>query len=270
MKRILQGPAMLAAVAGLLAGCHADPPTTARVPLLAQSIAHRILVDTARLREIKDSLAVLAGASDTFWVNGGRVVRMAKVSQARYDAAGSPGPEHTLPADSAAALAAEKTFLRTAAGRVWRKADTLFFRAGNGRVGWLHDGPTYQRAEDSYAQYRYLDKLPEIQQWLVEVGEWEGRHFLLIDQQTGRRTKLISYPVISPDHRRFAPTGYSPDGLQLWQKPAGKPPRLVWQRLSNAMQPGLAALAPRWQGRDTLYFYEDFTIAGRYMQLKVN
>jgi len=260
--------------AGLLAGCQPDPPETAGAPVPARSVAPKAVVDTARLREIKDSLAVLAGVADTFRASNGRVFRMQKISATQYDAASNPGPERKLPADSAAAVAAEKTFLTTAAGRVWRAADTLFFRAGNGRVSWLHDGPTYQNAGDSYEQYRYLANLPEIQQWLVEVGQWEGRHYLLIDQQTGQRTRLISYPVVSPTHQRFAcansdPTGYSLDGLQLWQKPAGKPPRLLWQRLSNAMQPGPAALAPRWQGPDTLLFYQDFTTAGRYMRLSL-
>lgn len=277
MKRIALYLAGLTA-AGLLAGCHPDPPTTAEVPLPARSNAQKAakaVVDTARLREIKDSLAILAGAPDTFRASGGRVFRMQKISKTQYESAASPGPEHMLPADSAAAVAAERAFLTTAAGRVWRAADTLFFRAGNGRVGWLHDGPTYQDADDSYEQYRYLANLPEIQQWLMEVGQWEGRHYLLIDQQTGQRTQLISYPVISPDHHRFAcansdPTGYSLDGLQLWQKPAGQPPRLLWQRLSNAMQPGPAALVPRWQGLATLLFYQDFGSAGRYMKLKIN
>ena len=274
MKRISLYVAGLAA-AGLLAGCHPDPPATAGAPAPARSIAHRAVIDTARLQEIKDSLAVLAGAPDTFRASNGRVFRMQKISKTQYDAASPPGPECTLPSDSAAALAAEKSFLMTtAAGRVWRAADTLFFRAGNGRISWLHDGPTYQTAGDSYEQYRYLANLPEIQQWLVEVGQWEGRHYLLIDQQTGQRTRLISYPVVSPTHQHFAcansdPTGYSLDGLQLWQKPAGKPPRLLWQRLNNAMQPGLAALTPRWQGPDTLLFYEDFTSAGRYMRLGI-
>jgi hypothetical protein len=277
MKRISLYWVGLAA-AGLLAGCHPDPPATGEVPVPVRSSAPKVVkavVDTARLREIKDSLAILAGAPDTFRASGGRVFRMRKISKAEYDAAGSPSPEHTLPADSTAAVAAEKDFLTTAAGRVWRAADTLFFRAGNGHVGWLHDGPTYQDADDSYEQYRYLANLPEIQQWLVEVGQWEGRHYLLIDQQTSQRTRLISYPVLSPDHQRFVcansdPTGYSLDGLQLWQKPAGKPPRLLWQRLSNATQPGLAALVPRWQGPDTLFFYQDFISAGRYMELRVN
>jgi len=150
-------------------------------------------------------------------------------------------------------MATERAFIKTAAGRVWRAANTLFFRTGNGPVSWLHDGPTYQDADDSYEGYRYLANLPEIQHRLVEVGQWEGRHYLLIDQQNGKKSELISYPVISPDHKCFAcanadPTGYSLEGIQLWQKPAGQPPQLRWQRLSNALQDGITAVAPRWEG----------------------
>ncbi len=274
MKRILQGSAILAGIAGLLASCHADPPASVSVPVPTRRIERRVVLDTTRLREIKDSLAVLAGASDTFRASNGRVFHMEKSSEAHYEAVGPPSREHALPADSAAALVAESTFLQMAQGQVWRKADTLFFRTSNGHTSWLHDGPTYQDADDSYEQYRFLATLPEIRQWLLEVGQWEGRHYLLIDQQTGQRTRLISYPVLSPDRRRFAcansdPTGYSLNGLQVWQKPAGNPPRLVWQRLSNAIQPGLAACSPRWQDPNTLLFYEDFITAGRYMRLNL-
>jgi hypothetical protein len=232
------------------------------------------VVDSTRLQAIRDSLAVLAGAPDTFRASNGKVFRIRKISEARYDAASGPALKRAFPADSAAAVATERVFLKTAAGRVWRAADTLFFRTGNGLISQLHDGPIYHDADDSYEGYRYLANLPEIQQWLVEVGQWEGRHYLLIDQQTGKKSKLISYPVISPDRKHFAcanadPTGYSLEGIQLWQKPAGQPPRLRWQRLNNATQNGIRALTPRWEGNNTLSFYEDFTIAGKYVQVKL-
>jgi hypothetical protein len=257
----------------LLNNCHSEPSTDKASPTLAWATQNNP-ADSARLQTIKDSLAILASASDTFLASNKQVFRMQPISKAQYDAASDSLRERKLPADSAATVATEKTFMKTEAGRVWRAATTLFFRTNNGRVVRLQDGPTYQDAEDSYEGYHYLANLATIQQWLIEVGQWEGRHYLLIDQRTGKKTRLISYPVISPDHTHFAcanadPTGYSPDGLQLWQKSVGKPPRLLWQRISNSMQPGIAALSPRWKGDDTLFFYEDFTIAGRYMQLKL-
>jgi hypothetical protein len=269
MQRISQIFAAL-----LLTGCHADPPVAKNSPAAPQPATRHSVVDSTRLQTLQDSLAVLAGAPDTFRASNGQVFRMREISKARYDAASGPGLERTFPADSAAAVATERAFIRTAAGRVWRAADTLFFRTDNGSISWLHDGPTYPDADDSYEGYRYLASLPEIQQWLVEVGQWEGRHYLLIDQQTGKKSKLISYPVISLDRKRFAcanadPTGYSLEGIQLWQKPAGQPPQLRWQRLRNALQDGITAVAPRWEGNTTLFFYEDFTIAGKYVQVRL-
>lgn len=271
---LIRWPLLLTAVTGfLLTSCHSETSTSKTSPTVTQK-TNDSSVDSTRIQTVKDSLAILASAPDTFRASNKQIFRMQPISEAQYGAASESVQERKLPADSAAAIATERTFMKTEAGRVRRAATTLFFRPNNGRVIRLKDGPTYQDAEDSYEGYQYLANLATIQQWLVEVGQWEGRHYLLIDQQTGKKTKLISYPVISPDHTRFAcanadPTGYSPDGLQLWQKPAGKPPKLLWQRLSNVMQPGIAALSPRWNGNDTLFFYEDFTIAGRYMQLKL-
>jgi len=258
----------------LLASCYSNPSTIKSDPTLALKTAHKAVADSTRLQAIKDSLAILAGAPDTFRASNKQVLRLQQVSKAQYEQAGIPILERTLPADSAAAVATEKAFMKTEANRVWRSADTLFFRTNTGLIIRLQDGPTYQDAEDSYEGYRYLANLAAIQQWLVEVGQWEGRHYLLVDQQTGQKTKLISYPVISPDHTRFAcansdPTGYSLDGLQLWKKPVGKPPQLLWQRLSNASQAGIAGLTPRWEKNNALLFYQDFTIAGRYVRLRL-
>ncbi|MBF9221747.1 hypothetical protein [Hymenobacter ruricola] len=199
---------------------------------------------------------------------------MEKISETQYDKAVNPGKEKGFPADSTAAVATEAAYLQTAAGRVWRKADTLFFKTQQGTIIKLKNGPTYQDAEDSYEGYRFLDRLDPIEQWLVEVGKWEGRYYLLIDQQTGKRTDLISYPVISPDRQHFAcanssPTGYDLAGIQLWVKPLGSPPKLRWQRISNSMQPGISAFGPRWENDKTLLFCEDFIIANRYMRIKL-
>jgi hypothetical protein len=270
---MLHRPLPFLLLAGLLGSCNSNPSDTKnKLPLVNATEQHSSSIDSARLQDTKDSLAVLATSSDTFRASNRQVFRMQQISKSQYDAASGSDQKRTFPTDSAAAVATEKAFLKAEAGRVWRAADTLFFRISGNHIVWLHDGPTYHDAEDSYEGYRYLENLTAIQQWLVEVGQWEGRHYLLVDQKTGKKTKLISYPVISPDHTRFAcansdPTGYSLDGLQLWQKPAGKSPRLMWQRLSNVMQNGVTALSPCWDGNNTLFIYEDFTIAGRYMRI---
>ena len=253
------------------AGCNTHSATT---PDAGQKPAPtgNSAVDSSKAQSIKDSLTVLATASDTFRVNTGRVFRMEKIAESQYEKALDSGKEKGFPPDSAAAVATEAAYLEASAGRVWRTADTLFFKTEQGVIIKLHDGPTYRDAEDSYEGYRFLENFDSIRQWLVEVGKWEGRYYLLVDQQTGKRTALISYPVISPDRMHFAcanssPTGYDSNGLQLWMKPQDAPPQLCWQRLSDSMRPGIAALNPRWENAKTLLFCEDFIIANRYMRI---
>lgn len=256
-----------------MVGCNSrssSKPTIEEKPVPEVSSA----VDSSRAETVRDSLAILATASDTFRVNTGRVFRMEKITENQYQKTLNPGKEKNFPPDSAAAVAAEAAYLKAAPGRVWRTADTLFFKTGQGTIIKLQDGPTYQDTEDSYEGYRFLDNLNSIQQWLVEVGKWEGGYYVLIDQQTGKRTDLISYPVISPDRMHFAcanssPTGYDLDGIQLWVKPQGSPPQLRWQRISNSMHPGIAALSPRWENFKTLVFCEDFILAQRYIRIRL-
>ena len=229
-------------------------------------------VDLSRAQTVHDSLAILATAADTFRLSSGRVFRLEIITEKQYAQAGAPSREHKFPADSAVAVAAEAAYLQASAGRAWRRADTLFFKTALGKIIRLQDGPTYHQEEDSYEGYRYLDDLGAIQQWLVEVGKWEGGHYLLIDQRTGKRTNLIGYPVISPDQTQFicansSPTGYDWNGLQLWGKPRGLPPQLRWQRLSDGFHPGIAALIPRWENAKTVLFQEDFLIATRYVRI---
>jgi hypothetical protein len=236
--------------------------------------ATRVVVDSAKTQRLRDSLAILAAAPDTFRANNGRVFHLEVITEAQYKQVPAPYQERDFPPDSALAVATEARYLQSAAGHVWRVADTLFFKTEPGAVVRLQNGPTYQDAEDSYEGYRFLDNLSSIGQWLVEVGQWEGMYYLLIDQRTGKRTDLIGYPFVSPDQAHFAcasssPTGYNLNGLQLWLRPQGLPPQLRWQRVSNAEQPGIAALSPRWENSRTLVFYEDFIAAGRHVRIRL-
>ena len=253
-------------------GC--DPRSSSKLTLQEKPATADIpVVDSSRAETLRDSLSILATASDTFKVNTGRVFRMEKITKSQYQKAFDSGKENVFPADSAAIVATETAYLQATANRVWRRADTLFFKTKQGTVIRLENGPTYHDEEDSYEGYRFLDDIGSIQQWVVEVGKWEGRYYLLIDQQTGKRTNLISYPVISPDRRIFAcansdPTGYDFAGIQLWAKPLGLPPQLRWQRISSST-PGISAYGPRWENDRTLLFCEDFTIANRYMRIRL-
>lgn len=204
---------------------------------------------------------------DTFRVSGSQTFTITPSTKSDYDRA-IPPKLLTFPSDSSAAVAAEQNFMRPAAGLVWRSGNTLLFRTKRGSVVKLHDKPTYQNAGDSYEGYRYLDTLPNIGQWLIDVGKWEGHYFLLIDQASGKRTNLVGYPVVSPDHTRFAcagfsETGYDLDGLQLWQKLPGRPPQLLWQRL-NAW--GADSLV--WANNQTLLFHQ-LTDTTRYVRVQL-
>lgn len=231
-------------------------------------------IDSAKIQQQHDSLAVLATAPDTFRANTGRLVRMEVITESQYNHAVKPAPERSFSPDSAQAVAQEASYLQAAAGQVWRVADTLFFKPRQGPVVRLHDGPTYQDAEDSYEGYRFLDNLAVIGQWLVEVGKWEGHYYLLIDQRTGKRSNLIGYPVVSPDHTSFAcagfsPTGYDLEGIQLWRKPPNSPPQVRWQYVSDMTQPGIAASAPRWENAGTLLFSQEFIVASRFVRVRL-
>ncbi len=270
----MRWPRYLIFLVGLLASScdNAAPSKQEHMRIPALTIAP--VVDSTRMQALRDSLAILAAASDTFRLNTGRVFQLEVITEKQYNQAMAPEQEHQFPPDSAAAAATEAAYLQASAGRVWRVADTLFFKTEQGKITRLQDGPTHLDDEDSYEGYRYLDNLSAIQQWLVEVGQWEGRYYLLINQQTGKRTELISYPVISPDKLQFicansSPTGYNWNGLQLWLKPKGLPPQLRWQRLSDAIQPGIAAISPRWENAKTLVFQEDFLIAARYVRIRL-
>lgn len=214
-------------------------------------------------------VAKVVAAPDTFHVSTGRAFTFEPITQAQHEAV--PGSRfREFPVDSAAAAAVEATYLAATAGRVSRAEESLLFKPSHYSPIHLADGPD----DDTYEGYRYLDDLAAIGQWLVEVAQYEGRHYLLIDQATGARTDLIDYPVLSPDHTRFvcagtSPTGYSANGLQLWQKPAGQPPRLLWQRLMAFNETEWGAADARWRDNQTLVLYKDYTDSGEYVRLRL-
>lgn len=134
-----------------------------------------------------------------------------------------------------------------------------------GRMLWLHPsktGPiklTTNPAEDeSNITYEYIASLPTIKQWLVAVRLYEGGYYLLIDQRTGRRTRVWSPPAIAPDGQHFVCGNsdvlarYEPSGLQLWAMDGGKP-HLLWER-----QTEWGCTQPRWLDNKTILFEQDF------------
>jgi hypothetical protein len=115
--------------------------------------------------------------------------------------------------------------------------------------------------------------LPRIHQWLVAVRLYEGGHYLLIDQQTGRQTVVWSPPSIAPDGQHFVCGSsdvlarYEPSGLQVWSMTTGRP-QLLWER-----QTEWGVSQPRWLDNYTILFEQDFIHNGdvdtRVMRLSV-
>lgn len=54
------------------------------------------------------------------------------------------------------------------------------------------------------ALHEYIEFLPRLDQHLVSVTEYEGYHYLLIDDRTGAKTVIAGKPVLSPGGKRFA------------------------------------------------------------------
>lgn len=103
--------------------------------------------------------------------------------------------------------------------------------------------------------YSYRDHLPGIGFHVVDIHYWEGGAHLLVDDSTGKGTRVPAAPVVSPDRRRLVvaseagAAGYAPNALQVWQvTPAGLV--LEWE----AQPDDWGAADPRWQDSMTVRF----------------
>ncbi|WP_157807742.1 hypothetical protein [Hymenobacter chitinivorans] len=153
--------------------------------------------------------------------------------------------------------AEERQRLRTAGPTVKRVGGALVLRpSGLKQPLRLVNNP----AEDyeKNISYEYVGSLPEIKQWLISVHLYEGGYFLLVDQRTGRRTRVWSPPAVAPDGRHFVCGNsdvlarYEPSGLQVWHVDG---PRLekLWER-----QTEWGVTGPRWLDNKTILFEQDF------------
>mgnify|MGYP001060556717 CR=1 FL=1 len=103
--------------------------------------------------------------------------------------------------------------------------------------------------------YSYRDHLKDAGYHVVDVHYWEGSAHILVDDSTGRETRVMGPPVASPDGRRLVVAsaagvaGYSPNELQVWRvTPAGL--ELEWE-----VQPDdWGAADPRWIDARTVRF----------------
>jgi hypothetical protein len=201
------------------------------------------------------------GHLDTLVQLPGRVLPIHQASRGVYEKLPQP---LVLPAAPASAeeeekfdfAAEERRRLRTAGANVRRVGTTLLLLPTKAKPIRLRDNPTED--PDASVNYEYLASLPKIRQWLVSVHLYEGGYFMLIDQRTGRRTRVWSPPAVAPDGRHFVCGNsdvlahYEPSGLQLWSVEDATL-RLLWER-----QTEWGCTQPRWLDNKTILFEQDF------------
>jgi hypothetical protein len=151
--------------------------------------------------------------------------------------------------------AEERLRLRTAGPMVQRRGRTLWLRPSHVKPIRLVNNLTEDEAS---VAYEYIAAVPTIRQWLVAVRLYEGGYYLLVDQRTGRRTRVWSPPAVAPNSRHFVCGNsdvlarYEPNGLQLWAVENGNL-RLLWER-----QTEWGCNQPRWLDNKTILFEQDF------------
>ena len=201
------------------------------------------------------------GHLDTLVQVPGRVLPIHQASRGVYERLPQPLVLPAVPASAEEEEAfdfasEERQRLRTAGKTVRRSGSTLWLYPSKAKPLQLRNNPTEN--PDANVGYEYLSSLPTIHQWLVSVHLYEGGYFMLVDQRTGRRTRIWSPPAVAPDGRHFVCGNsdvlarYEPSGLQLWSVD-GTTLRLLWER-----QTEWGCTQPRWLDNKTILFEQDF------------
>ncbi|UOQ73884.1 hypothetical protein [Hymenobacter cellulosilyticus] len=235
----------------LLSSCSQDQPaaTTAEAPPAAAPTPAATPPPPAPAVGLTSADVVKATGHDTLRMRTGQVVavqpaNLATWQQTKPDALPAPPDSVDSP-----------TMAQTG-GRVQRTGLNLTFRAANGRTVVMQDDTT--DSENAVA-YLYWGQLPAVHQWVVNVGLWEGRYVVLIDQRTGKRTDVWGRPIASPDGRYILASNadlaaaFDPNGLQLLQLTANGP-KLMWQRELINWGPTEA----RWRPDGTVVVQQEF------------
>jgi hypothetical protein len=164
----------------------------------------------------------------------------------------------------------EQKYISQAEGRAERNADQLLLTLTNGRVLTLTNNVT-DPDESKHVVYRFRGPLAGSNFWVLDVTRWESGFVLLINQQTGRRTRLLGRPVLAPKGNYLVTSNsdmeahYSPNGLQVWSLEEGIP-MLRWNRVVNSWGPEEI----RWLNDQTLIirqYHPDSTPQIRYARL---
>jgi len=108
-----------------------------------------------------------------------------------------------------------------------KRGDVLLVTLTGGRQIEFRDRPVLNRPDDDTAVriYEYVRFEPAIRQHIVEVGFWEGRQTLLLDDRTAARVVVCALPVISPSGHRLAcgdtDIAYGSGKLEVWRVDTG-------------------------------------------------
>ncbi|SMB87323.1 hypothetical protein SAMN00120144_1539 [Hymenobacter roseosalivarius DSM 11622] len=164
----------------------------------------------------------------------------------------------------------EQKYIQLAEGRAQRRSDALLLTLTNGRTLTLTNNIT-DPDEEKHVVYRFRGPLENSDFWVLDVTRWESGFVLLINQHTGRRTRLWGRPVLAPNGTHLVTSNsdmeahYSPNGLQVWSLEKGIP-LLRWNRVVNTWGPEEV----RWLNDQTLVirqYYPDSTPQIKYARL---
>jgi len=108
-------------------------------------------------------------------------------------------------------------------------------RPAQGPAVTLKPVPSPDEPAGNDSAYAYWGSLPQAHQWVVDVATDEGPAVLLVDQRTGRRTRLLGAPSVSPDGHYLlsvcedVTSGSTPTNVSCYSCGSGAP-QLLWSR----------------------------------------
>jgi hypothetical protein len=125
-----------------------------------------------------------------------------------------------------AARAAEPDLISASHGLAERQGDILAVHPANAPIVGLadHKAACDNGDADKCEAYALVGNFPKARALVVQQFLYEGSSFFLIDDNTGRQTRLAAMPAFSPDGTRFLVAPYDeendtgPNHLEIWRR----------------------------------------------------
>ena len=125
-----------------------------------------------------------------------------------------------------AARAAEPALVAASHGLAERQGDTLILHPADAPAIPFTDHKAACAAHevDNCDGYALMASVPRARALVVQQFLYEGSYFLLIDNVTGRQTRLNAMPYFSPDGSEFLVAPYDeendtgPNNLEIWRR----------------------------------------------------